>query len=464
MMLIASLPLAAEAASASREESAMSLSLRQALDALPSGEMLTVIVTLREQAVLGGADRQEGIERLQRHASHSQRRLQALLATHRRAGRVDNVVSFWIFNGLAVTATADVIEEIAAHPDVLRVVPERVIPGPVPQHSQATTAPGEPNVTLVGAPVLWSLGFRGQGIVVATLDTGVSLYHPELAARWRGGTNSWFDPYGQHPLMPTDYNGHGTYVLGVIVGGDGSGSAIGVAPEAQWIAARIFNDRNDATTTAIHQALQWVLDPDGNPATDDAPQVVNNSWGFAAPGCDLEFQLDLQVLRAAGILPVFAAGNLGPGEATSVSPANYPEALAVGATSDADLIYPPSSRGPAACGAEATIYPDLVAPGVDVLTTHPTGIYVEESGTSMAAPHVAGALALLLSAYPDLTTAEQEAALRHSAVDLGAEGPDNHFGYGRLNVLAAFRWVTALRLPQRVYLPVACRACVETGH
>ena len=151
------------------------------------------------------------------------------------------------------------------------------------------------------------------------------------------GPNSWFDPYGQHPTTPLDLTGHGTATMGVMVGGDAGGTSIGMAPGATWIAARIFNDSGSGTATAIHAALQWVLDPDGNPATDDAPDVLNNSWAYGSLGCNLAFQLDLQALRATGILPVFAAGNFGPGTSTSVSPANYPESLAVGAVDNAGV-------------------------------------------------------------------------------------------------------------------------------
>ena len=117
-----------------------------------------------------------------------------------------------------------------------------------------------------------------------------------------------------------------------MVGGSAGGTAIGVAPGAQWISARIFDDGGHSSVTAVHQAYQWLLDPDGNPATDDAPAVVNNSWTFTSLGCHLEFEHDLQALRAAGILPIFAAGNSGPGTSTSLSPGNNPSAFAVGAT------------------------------------------------------------------------------------------------------------------------------------
>jgi hypothetical protein len=271
------------------------------------------------------------------------------------------------------------------------------------------------------------------------MDTGVDVTHPDLASRWRGGTNSWYDPNGEHPTTPTDVSGHGTWTMGVMVGGDAGGSSVGIAPDATWIAVKIFNDRGTATSTGIHQGFQWLLDPDGNPATADAPDVVNDSWTMSAAGCLLDFQPDLATLRAAGILPIFAAGNYGPSAGSSVSPANNPEAFAVGATDDADALYPYSSRGPSPCG--QPVYPQLVAPGVGIHTTDLYGLYADPTGTSVAAPHAAGALALLLQAFPGMPADRQAAALENSAVDLGAAGADNSYGNGRLDALAAYRWL-----------------------
>jgi subtilisin family serine protease len=220
--------------------------------------------------------------------------------------------------------------------------------------------------------------------------------------------------------------------LGVIVGGAASGVQIGLAPDAQWIAARIFNDRGHATTAAIHAALRWALDPDGDPTTPDAPQVLNASWSAVDLTCNPEFAADLRALREAGILPIFAAGTQYP-----VSPANLPEAFAVGALAEADTLFNDSASGPSACP-EKFSFPDIVAPGAHIFTTDRSGLYTTLDGTSLAAAHVSGALALLLSARPGLTADEQAALLRETAVDLGAPGPDAKFGYGRLNVNAAF--------------------------
>jgi len=417
--------------------------LRQQLGAAGQDEMVKAIVVLKSQADLTGVHRLARQNRpgaaariLRARADLTQRPLRALLAARRAQGLVSDIEPLWIVNAIAVTATPAVISELAAHRDVREIRPDLVVPAP---QAAATSAPAETNVSLVNAPALWDLGYRGQGIVVANMDTGVDVTHPDLASRWRGGTNSWYDPNGEHPTTPTDVSGHGTWTMGVMVGGDAGGSAVGVAPDAKWIAVKIFNDRGTATSTGIHQGFQWLLDPDGNPATPDAPDVVNDSWAMSASGCVLDFEPDLASLRAAGILPVFAAGNYGPQPGSSSSPANNPEAFAVGATDDADVLYPYSGRGPSTCG--QPVYPQLTAPGVGIHTTDLYGLYADPTGTSVAAPHVAGALALLLQAFPGMSADRQAAALENSAADLGAVGVDNSYGYGRLDALAAYQWL-----------------------
>lgn len=316
---------------------------------LNAGEMVTVIVTLVDQQdvrtipVSGGLTRQTAvINSLRAQADASQRGVAAVLKVRHGQGAVSKFEPFWIFNGFSVTATANVINELAARSDVLSITSDdiQIVPVSDPAYNTA-----EANLAVINAPALLSLGFAGQGVVIASMDTGVDVTHPDLASSWRGGSNSWFDPYNQHPSTPTDVNGHGTQTMGVMVGGDNGGTLIGAAPQAQWIAVKIFNDAGASSATAIHQGYQWLLDPDGNPNTADAPQVVNNSWAYGTPGCNLEFQADLQALLAVGILPVVSAGNYGPNGSTSVSPANYPEAFAVGATSNSDRLYAYSSRG-----------------------------------------------------------------------------------------------------------------------
>jgi bacillopeptidase F len=350
-------------------------------------------------------------------------------------------VPLWIFNGIAVTLRADDVDDLAKQPGVKSVRLDGVISQPQPL-AAAAAAP-EWNLEIISAPSLWAMGYRGAGVVVAGMDSGVDAAHQDLASRWRGGGNSWFDPNGEH-AAPYDASGHGTKTMGVIVGGEAGGSSIGVAPDATWIAVKVFNDLGKASYSAIHQGFQWLLDPDDDPGTDDLPDVVNNSWGFdtLTGQCFSEFQPDVQLLKAAGVAVVFSSGNMGPNGYTSISPANYPGSYAVGGIDESRAIVDSSSRGPSACNGD--IYPEIVAPGVNVRTADLTfgGLfpdsYTSMSGTSVAAPHVSGAMALLLSAYPELTVDELESSLAQSAVDLGSLGWDNAYGNGLVDVAAAY--------------------------
>ena len=350
------------------------------------------------------------------------------------------LVQLWSINALAVTAKADVIQQLLGLPGVDSIMLDATVEAPTPATATATTS--EWNLDAIRAPEFWGLGYTGTSMVVAGMDTGVDVNHPDLAPRWRGGNNSWFDPNNEH-ATPYDRNGHGTQVMGLAVGGDAGGTAIGVAPGAQWIAVKIFDDSGSATLSGIHQGFQWLLDPDGNPATDDAPHVVNNSWGFPQllDQCYLEFATDIQVLKAAGIAVAFSAGNKGPAGSSSESPANNPEGFAVGAVDSAYNVASTSGRGPSACS--GTLYPEVVAPGVNVRTADLTSgglfpdSYVSVSGTSAAAPHVAGALALLRGAYPGVSVTELEQSLQDSAMDIGQAGADNDSGFGLVDVVAA---------------------------
>ena len=345
----------------------------------------------------------------------------------------------WAINAIAITARADVITEMAARTGVASIRPDSILQAPTVTYGSA--APPEWNLNAVQAPLLWAQGYTGSGIVVANMDTGVDPNHPDLAARWRGGANSWFDPHGEH-ATPYDVSGHGTQTMSIMVGGDVGGSAIGVAPGATWIAAKLYNDAGLATYSDIHLAFQWLIDPDGDPGTLDAPDVVNASWGLAgtAGQCIMEFSSDIDALKTAGIAVVFAAGNDGPAPLTSLSPGNNPAGFATGAIDSTLAIASFSARGDSAC--DGTVYPEMTAPGVSVkaadLSFGGLPQYAVVSGTSYAAPHAAGTMALLLNAFPVASVADLEAALTQSAQDLGVAGADNSYGYGLLNAQAAY--------------------------
>jgi len=407
--------------------------LQRAMQSLRADEEISVIITLSDKADLGRfADRNKGqrrtkiLQALREKAEQTQGPLRAFLDIK----RAKHIRPLWIINGVAATVSAGTVRELERFPGVESISLDYALNAPVVTYG--STAAPEWNLSAIHAPELWNAGYTGQGVVVANMDTGVDADHPDLQSRWRGGSNSWYDPNGEHSV-PYDANGHGTQAMGLAVGGDAGGTAIGTAPGARWIAVKIFNDAGTASYSFIHQGFQWLLDPDYDSATNDAPDAVIISWGLNnVNSCDPEFQPDIQALRAADIFSAFAAGNDGPNPATSVSPANYPESFATGAVDELLVTDSSSGRGPSAC--DGDIYPELVAPGVNVKTTDLTfgGLipdsYAFVSGTSFAAPHVAGAAALLLSASPGLTVGELETALKNSATDLGVTGPDNDFG------------------------------------
>lgn len=356
-----------------------------------------------------------------------------------------NIRSLWIVNGMAVTVPAAEVQRLAAQPGVARVALDGKVSLPETLSLPSTTPVGW-NIDLTMAPKLWQQGYDGSGIVVAIVDTGVDVEHQDLQARWRGGNNSWYDPNGEH-LTPYDHDGHGTQVAGILLGGDVGGTAIGMAPGARWIGVKIFDDSGNAAYSDIHLGFQWLLDPDNDPLTDDAPQLVNNSWGLNSlvNQCVTEFQTDIQLLLASDIAVTFSAGNAGPGPATSISPANNPGSLVSGGIDAGLRVTDFSSRGPSACG--GVLYPALVAPAEDIRTADLTfgGLFPESyatvSGTSFAVPHITGAMALLKSARPWLNVSELKQVLTLSADDLEAPGPDNDAGYGLVNVVQALNFL-----------------------
>jgi serine protease AprX len=354
-----------------------------------------------------------------------------------QAGGAVKVRPLWVANALALSAPPALVRALADDPRVLQVRLDSALAAPLPMAGDPV--PVEWNLNMIHAPQLWQRGMRGEGAVVAILDTGVDVLHPDLAATYRGGSNSWFDPFSQH-ATPRDVSGHGTQAAGLVIGGSAGGSAIGVAPGARWIAARVFDDAGNGSESAVHLAIQWALDPDGNPATDDAPQVVSASWSIADGGlCNSVFQPDIDALRAADISVVFAAGNYGPLPGTSASPGNNLHVQSVGAVDSAGELAAYSSRGPSAC--DGSVFPRVVAPGDSVLTSDLSfggdPFYILVSGTSFSAPHVAGVLALLRAAEPLASAEDVEQAVVTTAHDLGTPGPDNDFGYGLVDAAAA---------------------------
>ncbi len=317
------------------------------------------------------------------------------------------------------------------------------------------------NVTQVNAPQVWEKGFKGQGVVVGVIDTGVDMKHPALASKYRGAaadgtiTNdyNWFDAIGGR-AAPYDDNKHGTHVTGTVLGST-EDHAIGMAPEAKWIAAKILSGSGSGSLESVTKGLEWMLAPRDangqNPDPTKAPDVVNNSWGTTDGKLDA-FRRIWQAFVAAGIEPVAAAGNSGPRSGTLGAPGSYPESISVAAVDKNDKIASFSSRGPSPIkdASGKGNKPDIAAGGHQVTSSVPGGGYATFSGTSMATPGVTGVVALLLSKYKDLTHNEVVQAITTSAKDLGTPGYDFEYGYGRIDAdaaLAAADKIVAERTP-----------------
>lgn len=455
-----------------------------------SGEPVSFLVVLAEQPDPEGYLSRQGLrtasrtakgEALYRYLSGFARSQQAPLRAWLDKGGIE-YRPFYIINAieikgdvslaLALRARADV-GRLAANPAVTLSVVESLAPANL---DTANPPPDPPyGIRQANAPVVWGLGYTGQGIVVASQDTGVDWTHPALHDQYRGWITStqtvthpynWYDYWGTanrggcdpNPQVPCDDYGHGTHTVGTMLGTNpASGQIVGMAPDAQWIGCRNMN-RGNGTPASYIGCFEFFLAPfpqNGDPQTDGvpskAPHIINNSW-YCPPseGCDLEsLHQVVKTMRAAGQLVVVSAGNGGPTCSSAKYPITiYPEVFSVGAHNGAGNITGFSSRGPVTVDGSERMKPQISAAGDTVLSTIPGGGYGNNSGTSMASPHVAGGAALLWSAAPHLIGQldETEQILMKSATPVLHNGcgegpepvsPNNTYGHGRLNVAAA---------------------------
>jgi len=440
------------------------------------------LVILSEQADLSGATAlktkaAKGRYVFERLTEVAQRTQQPLLKTLQE--KKLEYQPFWVANMICVRGDLPAIQSLAQRADTARIVANSA--NRVPDLLPVTAAPRitssvEWNLSQVHAPDVWALGYTGQGVVVAGQDTGYQWNHPALINHYRGwdGTNAnhnynWHDaihgpnphntgdnPCGYNLTAPCDDNSHGTHTMGTMVGDDGAGNQIGMAPGAKWIGCRNM-ERGWGTSATYLECFQWFLAPtdlnDQNPDPSKAPDVINNSWySDASEGTTnlFVFQTAVENLRAAGVVVVVSAGNEGSGCSTITSPAIYDASFSVGATDSGDNIAGFSSRGPVTVDGSNRLKPDVSAPGVNIRSSVPVNSYAGGwSGTSMAGPHVVGLVALLLSAHPELRghvdtiehIIESSAVPRtdsQSCGDIpGTDVPNNTYGWGRVDALAA---------------------------
>lgn len=420
-------------------------------------------------------------EALRDRARQSQRHLKDLLDAKKVAYE-----AFYIVNMIAIPeATAGLVKELELDPEIERIQTNRTFNAlaPIIHDDDLVLKESmgiEPGIVATGAPQVWSTyGAKGQGVVVAGQDTGVDYNHEALIRQYRGNQGAtqdhnfnWYDavrkpmqsgrnPCGFGSPLPCDDDTHGTHTMGTVVGDNGAQEKIGMAPEAQWIACRNM-DRGLGQPSTYIRCFEFFLAPfplDGNGLEDGdpekAPDVINNSWGCPLDeGCDgQEMKEVLTALATAGITTVVSAGNAGPGCSTiNDQPATHSDlTLSVGAYNHrSGQIAGFSSRGPSLL--DFKVGPDITAPGVGIRSSIPGGYYGGGySGTSMAGPHVAGAVALLISAKPELrghpdqiteiltATASPGKTSQTCGGLPGDKFPNNTFGSGVLNIFEAVK-------------------------
>ena len=451
------------------------------------GKSASVVIFLTDQADVSAAYRMKDQDArgwfvyntLTQHAARTQVDLKDFLTSHGIAYQ-----SFWAANMMVATVDRNMAQLLAARTDVARISsnkPARWIEKPeVANYEVSPRNPDDPatvewGVNNVNAPLVWAMGFRGQGIVIGDLDTGMRWSHVALKPQYRGwnGTTAdhnfnWHDSIhsgggicGPDTMEPCDDSGHGTHTAGTTVGDDGAGNQVGVAPGAKWIGCRNMNEGNGMPSTYT-ECFQFMIAPTdlaGNNADPTLrPHVLNNSWGCpVSEGCTTGAELETIVnnTQAAGIFVEVSAGNAGSGCSTvNDAPGMYEASFSTGATNINNGLANFSSRGPSLFYTPPLLKPNVSAPGVNVRSTYSDSDtdYANLSGTSMAGPHVCGVVALLWSARPQLerdieatkmilqNTANPNVTLASVQTCGGIPStqiPNNSFGYGRVDALAA---------------------------
>ena len=392
--------------------------------------------------------------------------------------------SFYVVNMLEVTGDRELVLKLAARSDVARIeanpqisnlqFPISNLQSPIPDTQSPLTI--EWNIQQVNAPAVWVMGYTGQGVVVAGQDTGYQWDHPALKPHYRGWNGvtaahdyNWhdaihttaFSPCPNDSPAPCDAHGHGTHTMGTMVGDDGAGNQVGMAPGAKWIGCRDMDNQGNGTPASYTECFEFFLAPypyGGSAITQGvpslAPAVIGNSWSCPpSEGCDTQtLKMVVDNVRAAGIEVVAAAQNAGPSCSTIRDPIGiYDSAFTVGATDSSDTVAGFSSRGPVISDGSGRRKPDISAPGVSVRSTYPTNSWGYLSGTSMATPHVVGLFALIWSAAPELMghLSATENIITSTAIHLTtAQGcgddtptsvPNNVYGWGRIDALAAIQ-------------------------
>ncbi len=402
------------------------------------------------------------LKQLKDENSHAQSGLINALEQLESRGRATRIKSHWITNLVEAEVAAGELRALAARGDVERVIipPEIVLIAPVEEKSVAGGALAPDSITsnlkYIRAPEAWAAGYTGTGRVICSFDTGIQGSHPALYSSWKGldgdSAAAWFDPI-KHQSFPHTIpdcgltagcvTNHGTHVMGILVGHTSS-DTIGVAPGAKWISAAVI----DIAGASIIDGFEWAADPDGDPNTvSDVPDVINHSWGLSksVAACENIFFDVIDNVEALGIVNIFAAGNrYEPADTIVFNPANRAtDSIASFAVGNLNTTVTPatlnrsSSHGPSDC-VGPSFKPNVVAPGTSIYSSWPGDTYNVLSGTSMAAPHVSGLVALLRQKNPNATVDQIKTAILNGAQkDPSWLAPNNHYGWGAIDCMGA---------------------------
>ena len=403
--------------------------IEKSLQKVPASKEVEFIVTLKAEADLTKVKPEDVVDTLRDTSEKSQESLISFVERKVKDGDISEYNSFFIINSIYIKGRAELIEKIARRSDVESIRLNHTIISDKEEIVKRKSSLSE-----VTSYVPWNLESiqadrvtkTGKNIVVGIIDSGVNANHPELQnALLPGGFKDFVEPTNTEPK---DETGHGTHVAGTILG-----RTIGIAKDAKLVVARVFNKEGEASDDGLLAAGQWIL--------EKKPQVVNNSWGGNR---DDSFYDDIvKKWKAAGIVPIFSSGNTGEynagGEGSIGSPGSLEDSFSVGALTKDDKLAKFSLRGPSKHTNK--FKPEISAPGVNILSADYKGGYVLKTGTSMAAPHVTGAVALILEANRNLTVDKVEEILKSTATPLTDDhyinSPNMGYGYGKLNVYKA---------------------------
>ncbi|CAI8166033.1 MAG: Bacillopeptidase F [Crocinitomicaceae bacterium] len=383
-----------------------------------------------------------------------------------------NYHSFWIVNIIIAYVDAATIEKLLQFSNIFSVKIENnqfIAHDDFEESADNNRTPNgvENGLIAINAPAMWALGYTGRGRLAYNYDTGVWPNHPAFSNRFIGDRfpmqQSWIGYFNTFPNG--SIQNHGTHTLGTIAGlVESTNDTIGVAFGSYWIANDFVTSTVQALPPIVNmiEAFQWALNPDNDTSTtEDVPDVINNSWRWYDGNDTIHcqgFVVNLMnAIEAAGIANVFSGGNSGPSNSSVNSPqrinTSEVNTFCVGSVNgNISFPYPISNfstRGPSQCSASGSlaIHPEVVAPGQNVRSAWEQNNFNTISGTSMAAPHVSGAILLLKEAFPFLSGEELLWALYLSAVDLGVAGEDNVYGMGMIDVYAAFLHLSQIHTP-----------------